>query len=142
MTETGRTCGSLGRRRFMRVLTLCAAMVACVAPVSSAGTGGGYDPAADVNSMYSTTQYTGATAWWNAGYTGNGIDVAVIDSGVSPVPGLDAPGKVIYGPDLSLESQASNLANLDTYGHGTFIAGLIAGHDVTLATPYASVWGA
>jgi serine protease AprX len=88
--------------------------------------------------MYSTAQYVGATSWWNAGYTGEGIDVAVIDSGVSPVEGLDAPGKVLYGPDLSLESQASNLTNYDTYGHGTFMAGLIAGHDDALTAPYAN----
>jgi serine protease AprX len=89
----------------------------------------GYDSRADPNSMYSTTLYSGAQAWWNAGFTGKGVDVAVIDTGVSPVAGLDAPGKVIYGPDLSLESQAPNLTNLDTSGHGTFIAGLIAGRD-------------
>jgi serine protease AprX len=89
----------------------------------------GYDPASDVNSMTLTTDYTGAQAWWAAGYTGKGVDVALIDSGVSPVEGLDAPGKVIYGPDLSLESQAPNLTNLDTFGHGTFMAGLIAGRD-------------
>ena len=76
--------------------------------------------------MSSTTDYTGAQAWWAAGYTGKGVDVALIDSGVAPVEGLDAPGKVINGPDLSLESQAPNLANLDTFGHGTFMAGLIA----------------
>ena len=81
--------------------------------------------------MYNTTLYMGAQAWWNAGYTGKGVDVAVIDTGVSPVAGLNAPGKVINGPDLSLESQAPNLTNLDTYGHGTFMAGLIAGHDST-----------
>jgi serine protease AprX len=88
--------------------------------------------------MYSTVQYLGATSWWNAGYTGKGIDVAVIDSGVSPVEGLAAPGKVLYGPDLSLESQAPNLTNYDTYGHGTFMAGLIAGHDDALTAPYAN----
>ena len=130
MVEARRTCGNPGRRHFVYLLALCAALVAWVAPASSAGTSGArYVPATDVNSMYWTTQYTGATAWWNAGYTGNGVDVAVIDSGVSPVPGLDAPGKVIYGPDLSLESQAADLTNLDTYGHGTFMAGLIAGND-------------
>ena len=97
-----------------------------------------YDPAADANSMYNTTLYNGAQAWWNAGYTGAGVDVALIDTGVSPVEGLAAPGKILYGPDLSLESQAPNLHNLDTNGHGTFMAGLIAGHDSTLTAPYAS----
>ena len=85
-----------------------------------------YDHAADVNSMLNTTAYTGASAWWAAGYTGRGVDVAVIDTGISPVDGLDATGKVVYGPDLSIESQAPNLTELDTNGHGTFMAGLIA----------------
>jgi len=97
-----------------------------------------YDPASDMNSMYNTTAYTGATAWWAAGYTGAGVDVALIDTGVSPVEGLTTPGKIIYGPDLSLESQAPNLTNLDTNGHGTFMAGLIAGHDTALSAPYAT----
>jgi len=97
----------------------------------------GYDPATDVNSVASTTDYIGAQAWWAAGFTGQGVDVAIIDSGVSPVEGLNAPGKVVYGPDLSLESQAPNLTNLDTFGHGTFMAGLIAGRDSALTAPYA-----
>ena len=97
-----------------------------------------YDPSLDPNSMSNTTLYTGAQAWWNAGYTGKGVDVAVIDTGVSPVAGLDGTGKVIYGPDLSLESQAPNLTSLDTSGHGTFMAGLIAGHDSTLTSPYGA----
>ncbi|MFI5042653.1 MAG: S8 family serine peptidase, partial [Acidimicrobiales bacterium] len=85
---------------------------------------------------YDTTLFTGAQAWWNAGYTGQGVDVAVIDTGVAPVPGLNSPGKVVYGPDLSLESQNPSLTNFDTNGHGTFMAGLIAGHDPTLQAPY------
>jgi len=96
-----------------------------------------YDPATDVNSMNAVTRYTGAVDWWNTGYTGAGIDVAVIDTGVSPVEGLATPGKVLNGPDLSIESQAPNLRYLDTFGHGTFMAGLIAGHDSALTAPYA-----
>src|SRR4029078_12838105 len=94
------------------------------------------DPAGDINSMASTTDYTGAQAWWAAGFTGQGVDGARIDSGVAPVDGLNAPGKVVHGPDLSLESQAPNLATLDTYGHGTFMAGLIAGRDASLTPPH------
>ena len=41
---------------------------------------------------------------WDAGYTGKGVDVAVIDSGVVPVDGLAGSGKVVYGPDLTLEN--------------------------------------
>jgi serine protease AprX len=125
MTESGRG-GSPLARKLTRALTCCVLLLSGEAATAAGAT---YDPAADANSMYSTTRYIGADAWWNAGYTGKGIDVAVIDSGVSPVAGLNAPGKVIQGPDLSLESQAPNLARYDTYGHGTFMAGLIAGRD-------------
>jgi subtilisin family serine protease len=129
------------RRHGPLAIWLCLVAGLSVLALACAGAswgGSGYDPAADVNSMYSTTLYSGAQAWWNAGFTGKGVDVAVIDTGVSPVAGLDAPGKVIYGPDLSLESQAPNLTNLDTSGHGTFIAGLIAGRDAGLNAPYAA----
>jgi serine protease AprX len=70
-----------------------------------------------------------ATSMWNAGYTGAGVDVALIDSGVVPVDGLTAPGKVLNGPDLSFESQGASVRYLDSYGHGTHMAGIIAGRD-------------
>ncbi len=96
-----------------------------------------YDPALDGYSMKAMTENIGATAFWNQGVTGEGVDVAVIDTGIAPVEGLAMPDKIINGPDLSLESQAPNLAHLDTNGHGTFIAGLIAGKDSTLHQPYS-----
>jgi serine protease AprX len=75
-------------------------------------------------------QVTGASAMWDAGYTGKGVDVAVIDSGVVPVDGLKGTGntKVVYGPDLTLENNGP-AKNLDTYGHGTHMSGIIAGRD-------------
>ena len=88
-----------------------------------------YDPTSDPYSMQNITAGDGVQAWWNAGYTGQGVDVAVIDTGVAPVPALDGAGKIINGPDLSLESQDPCLQYLDTNGHGTFMAGIIAGND-------------
>ncbi len=110
-------------------LAFSAGIIALGASVPAASATTTYDPATDPYSMASQASAIGATAWWSAGFTGAGVDVAVIDSGVSPVAGLSDPGKVAYGADLSLESQAPGLTNLDTFGHGTFMAGLIAGND-------------
>ena len=129
---------SLGISGSGRIGAFLGAALLVSAVVPAATFAGGYDPALDMNSMANTTAYSGAAAWWSAGYTGRGVDVAVIDSGVSPVAGLAGAGKVVYGPDLSLESQAPNLRNLDSNGHGTFMAGLIAGRDDNLSAPYAA----
>lgn len=66
---------------------------------------------------------------WAKGYTGKGVGVALIDTGVVPVLGLTS-GNVVIGPDLSLDSQAPQ-GNLDGFGHGTHMAGIIAGNDGT-----------
>jgi serine protease AprX len=54
------------------------------------------------------------------------VDVALIDSGVSPVAGAPT---VVRGPDLTTDRSSSALPGLDAYGHGTHMAGIIAGHD-------------
>jgi serine protease AprX len=87
------------------------------------------DQAAQAGSLYTiANKSTGASAMWKAGHTGQGVDVAVIDSGTVPVDGFTAPGKLVHGPDLSFEA-GTPAENLDSYGHGTHMAGIIAGRD-------------
>jgi serine protease AprX len=62
-------------------------------------------------------------------HTGRGIDVALIDSGVTPMEGLATAGKIVNGPDLSFDLQAGAQPYIDSYGHGTHLAGIIAGRD-------------
>ena len=90
----------------------------------------------DPGSLFTVEKATNVRAIWgkkdrlNQPDTGKGVAVALLDSGVTAVRGLDAPGKVVYGPDLSVEGNGI-LADQDTYGHGTFMAGLIAGRGAT-----------
>ncbi|TME49329.1 MAG: peptidase S8 and S53 subtilisin kexin sedolisin [Chloroflexi bacterium] len=106
----------------------------CVAAVTPDGalapaSDGTYDPTADTGSLYNTTQAIGAQVAWSQGYTGQGVGVALIDTGVSRVQGLRGRGHVINGLDVSFDSQSSTVTHRDGDGHGTFMAGIIAGND-------------
>ena len=66
-------------------------------------------------------EQTGASQLWAQGDTGQGVNVAVLDTGITPLP--DFAGRLVDGVDLS----GGNNPWKDKYGHGTFVAGLIAG---------------
>ena len=89
------------------------------------------------NTISSSPNYTheaiNADAVWSLGYSGAGIGVAVIDSGINPVQDLaDASGKsrIVYNQSF-VASELSTVT--DAYGHGTHVAGLIAGNGATSA---------
>jgi serine protease AprX len=92
----------------------------------------GYDATGDFGSMLNVNKMVGAPALWANGYTGEGVDVALLDTGVAPVEGLS--DKIVNGPDLSLDYQNGLPESVDAYGHGTHMAGIIAGHDADTTT--------
>lgn len=63
---------------------------------------------------------------WTAGYKGKiGINVAVLDSGIAPSDDLVKPTNRIVGwKDLV----SGSVSPIDPHGHGTYIAGVIAGN--------------
>jgi subtilisin family serine protease len=82
--------------------------------------------AASTQVIRTATGLTGPTA---SRLDGAGVDVALIDSGAMPLGGLERPGALVRGPDLTPERHDPDLAQQDSFGHGTHLAGVIAGHD-------------
>jgi serine protease AprX len=80
-------------------------------------------------SLDDVTDTIEANTYWRSYVRGDGVDVALIDTGVSPVDALDQSYKIVNGADFSLESQDPNTRFLDTNGHGTHMAAIIAGYD-------------
>ena len=75
-----------------------------------------------------------------AGFTGDGVTVAVVDTGISSVP--DLAGRLVTIRD-DVQGTTAPCVNLsgeadcrDSYGHGTFMAGLIAGSGASSGGTY------
>lgn len=77
------------------------------------------DPYLNPASSYYQYQHmmVGSVYAWNAGYTGAGIKIAILDTGVNPHTELT----IVKNENYSSDSSAS-----DGHGHGTHVAGLAA----------------
>ena len=126
--------------------TLALAIGAALALAGCAGGGAGVKPSlpapapptssnpAPPATVYSYPEYnqlvpTGALAAQQAGYTGAGVKVGILDSGVDPnLADLDGQGKIAWFKSyLSGGSQTPN----DVYGHGSTVAQILGGVAVT-----------
>src|SRR5579864_3609094 len=102
---------------------------------------GAPDPS-KVRSVY--TKSVNADKMWSSGYSGNGVGVALIDTGIANVP--DLAGRVVPVTTDPLGFTSAPCVNFsgestcnDSYGHGTFIAGIIAGSGVSSNGAYAGM---
>jgi serine protease AprX len=74
----------------------------------------------------------GLPSVWNQGYMGQGVSVAVLDTGVSQVADLGA--RVLARVDFTQGQDG-----LDHFGHGTHMAGIIAGDGTSAGDPWSGV---
>ena len=89
-------------------------------------------PSADPDLRSVVPDEVGVPRLWAEGYRGSGVNIALIDTGVSPVS--DLAGRVVRVRDPQGTNSDVDCVNFsgetgcqDSYGHGTFVAGLIAG---------------
>jgi serine protease AprX len=90
----------------------------------------GGDDAVDDSRLASTYDRSiGADTAWNSGYTGEGVGVAVVDTGIAGnLPDFrasqdDSTSRVIASAVVNPAARTAG----DSFGHGTHVAGLIAG---------------
>jgi len=76
--------------------------------------------------------------WSQLGMTGQGVGVAIVDSGVYPHP--DLAGRIVASIDFTTASPTvSSTPGGDPGGHGTHVAGLVAGDGTQSGGAYTGV---
>lgn len=85
----------------------------------------------------------GVRSLWDQGIKGQGVTVAVIDSGIASIPEFNVDPTLPEGLQVTriLTRQAfnSDLKSGDNSGHGTHIAGILAGNGAKSAGVYAGI---
>jgi serine protease AprX len=111
-------------------LNRSASVVSVTADRSVQAASSSYDPTAPGASYAASSR---ASSVWATGNSGQGVTVAVLDTGVANVP--DLTGRLVPGVDLSGEGDSLK----DSYGHGTVMAGLIAGSGQSSGGAYPGI---
>lgn len=79
-----------------------------------------------VRGVLDTARNTLHDNWaFNNGYTGKGVTVAIIDTGIAPHPDLIKPNRRIIGFKDFVNNRSEPY---DDEGHGTHVAGIVAGN--------------
>lgn len=74
----------------------------------------------------------GAQSLWNGQNAGAGVTVALVDTGIADVP--DVQNQIVARANFTNEASFQ-----DTYGHGTFEAGIVAGNGTSSGGRYVGI---
>ncbi len=99
-----------------------------------------FDPALDSAKALTPgiLEVSAPQVWSQLGLTGQGVGVAIVDSGVYPHP--DLAGRIVASIDFTTASPTvSSTSTGDPGGHGTHVAGLVAGDGTLSGGAYTGV---
>jgi serine protease AprX len=126
----------LARARGVRAVTANAAMSPTAAPAAPPGRYAAWDPAALATAFNQSTRTDRVWTSPRTSASGDGVTVAVVDTGIAgglpdfATSSTDPTSRVIASAVVNPDATTAD----DLYGHGTHVAGLVAGNTRALAT--------